>query len=120
MTVIANDLVPIVPYTKDSLLISIGQRYDIIVEANAAPGNYWLRSGWQSACATNGAPDGMTGIIRYDRSSTEDPTSTGRTPSTFCGDEDLWKLVPYLAQDVGTITEVEEESLYFSFTLTLL
>jgi FtsP/CotA-like multicopper oxidase with cupredoxin domain len=39
--VIANDLVPIVPYTTDNLLISIGQRYDIIVEANATPGNYW-------------------------------------------------------------------------------
>lgn len=35
--VIANDLVPIVPYTTDSILVSIGQRYDIVVEANVSP-----------------------------------------------------------------------------------
>ena len=34
-TVIANDLVPLVPYQTDSIVIGEGQRYDIIVEANA-------------------------------------------------------------------------------------
>jgi len=29
-----NDLVPIVPFVTDSLLVSIGQRYDIVVEAS--------------------------------------------------------------------------------------
>jgi FtsP/CotA-like multicopper oxidase with cupredoxin domain len=35
ITVIANNLVPLVPYQTDSIVISEGQRYDIIVEANA-------------------------------------------------------------------------------------
>ncbi len=35
LTVIATDFVPIVPYATDSVLVSIGQRYDVIVEANA-------------------------------------------------------------------------------------
>lgn len=103
------------PYTTDSLLISIGQRYDVIIEANNTAGDYWLRAGWQSACSSNGDPTGMTGIVRYDSASTADPTTTGGTVSTFCGDEDLSDLVPYLSQDVGTITGTEEEALYFSF-----
>lgn len=45
VTVIANDLVPIVPYETESVLIAAGQRYDLIVEADADPGDYWLRAG---------------------------------------------------------------------------
>lgn len=44
--VVAMDLVPIVPYTTDNLLVAIGQRYEIIVNANATDdGDYWLRAG---------------------------------------------------------------------------
>jgi FtsP/CotA-like multicopper oxidase with cupredoxin domain len=44
--VVAADLVPIVPYTTDNILVGIGQRYEIIVNANATnDGNYWLRAG---------------------------------------------------------------------------
>ncbi|PQE09705.1 putative Laccase-2 protein [Rutstroemia sp. NJR-2017a BBW] len=99
--VIANDFVPIVPYTATSLLVNIGQRYDIVVTANAAPGNYWLRAGWQSACSTNALPANMTGIIRYDASSKADPTSVSTvTVSTSCLDEPLASLVPFLPMDV--------------------
>ena len=56
LTVIGMDLVPLVPYTTDSVVISMGQRYDIIVEANAASDNYWMRAGWITACATNSNP----------------------------------------------------------------
>lgn len=116
LTVIANDLVPIVPYTTDSVLISMGQRYDVIVEANAAAGDYWLRGGWISACATNSNPDGMTGIVRYDNSSTADPTSSSSvTAATMCGDEPYESLVPYLALDVGQVTNTADEELSFSF-----
>ena len=115
-TVIANDLVPIVPYETDNLLISIGQRYDIIIEANAAVGNYWLRSGWQSACINNDNAANITGIIRYDSSSTADPTTTSTiVDSDSCGDEDVSNLVPYLAMNVGNYSEVTEEALSFVF-----
>jgi FtsP/CotA-like multicopper oxidase with cupredoxin domain len=44
--VVAMDLVPIVPYTTDNILVGIGQRYEIIVNANATnDGDYWLRAG---------------------------------------------------------------------------
>ncbi|KAK7748709.1 hypothetical protein SLS53_000731 [Cytospora paraplurivora] len=116
LTVIANDLVPIVPYTTDNVIISMGQRYDIIVEANATAGDYWLRAGWIKECSTNLHPDDMTGIVRYQRNSTATPTTESTvTTSGTCGDEPYESLVPHLALDVGDITTTAEEEL--SFTL---
>jgi FtsP/CotA-like multicopper oxidase with cupredoxin domain len=95
----------------------MGQRYDLIVEANAATSDYWIRAGWITACSTNDNPDDMTGIIRYDSSSTADPTTTSDvTIGSNCGDEPLANLVPYLALNVGDISEVTEESLSFAFS----
>ncbi|KAI9650066.1 Laccase-1 [Ciborinia camelliae] len=97
-TVIANDFVPIVPYNATSILVSIGQRYDIIVTANAAVGNYWIRAGWQTSCSQNANAAGITGILRYVGSSTTaDPTTTTTVKtSTSCSDEPLASLVPWV------------------------
>lgn len=117
LTVIWNDLVPIVPYETESLVVSIGQRYDVIVEASAAVDNYWLRAGWVTACSINGNPTNITGIVRYDNTSTANPTSTGITIGSSCGDEPLESLVPYLAMNVGNFSDdaVSEEALNFAF-----
>jgi FtsP/CotA-like multicopper oxidase with cupredoxin domain len=97
MTVISSDLVPIVPYETDGVLINMGQRYDVIVEANAKPGNYWLRSGFIDACIPNGNAEGITGIIRYDKKSTAVPTSVSTTPKIeTCLDEPTSRLVPWV------------------------
>lgn len=42
MTVIANDLVPVKPLVVDKLLMGVGQRYDVLITADQAPGNYWF------------------------------------------------------------------------------
>ncbi|KAJ5773838.1 multicopper oxidase-domain-containing protein [Penicillium paradoxum] len=39
-TVIAEDLVLIVPYTTDGVILASGQRYDVVFEANEDVGNY--------------------------------------------------------------------------------
>jgi FtsP/CotA-like multicopper oxidase with cupredoxin domain len=115
-TVIANDLVPLVPYQTDSLVIGEGQRYDIIVEANAEVGDYWLRAGWQPACSTVKNAENITGIIRYDANSTADPVTTSEvTINDNCADEPLENLVPYLAMNVGNFTEVTRETLSYVF-----
>lgn len=68
----------------------------------------------------------MTGIVRYNSSSTADPTSTSTVvASTSCGDEPYASLVPYLSLDVGTLSDEAEdfESLdfvvnsYFQWTI---
>ncbi|PQE21062.1 putative Laccase-2 protein [Rutstroemia sp. NJR-2017a WRK4] len=115
LTVVATDLVPIVPYETDTLLISIGQRYDVIVEANQPAGDYWLRGNWNTACAGNDNAANMTGIVRYDSSSTADPTSTPSTVRGECADEPAASLVPHLKLDVGNYSIVEE-GLSFAFT----
>jgi len=124
LTVIGTDLVPIVPYETDSVLVGIGQRYDVIVEANAATGDYWLRSGWNTACSSNDNAAGITGIVRYDNSSTADPTTNNTvTASTSCGDEPVASLVPHLALDVTNIATINTENLdfiidqYFKWTI---
>ena len=42
MTVIANDYVPIVPYKTNVLMITTGQRYDVLVTMDQAVGDYWI------------------------------------------------------------------------------
>lgn len=119
LTVIATDLVPIVPYETDSVLVSIGQRVDVIVEANAAAGDYWLRGGWVASCSTINRASDITGIVRYDASSTSDPTTTSTvTASTSCGDEPYASIVPHLALDVGAFTTEADEILSFSTSAT--
>lgn len=116
LTVIGTDLVPIVPYITDSVTISMGQRIDLVVEAAAGSGDYWLRAGWVSACSTNLNADDITGIVRYDAGSTANPTSVSTvTASTSCGDEPLESLVPHLSIDVGDITTIADEALDFVF-----
>ncbi len=114
--VIANDLVPIVPYTTDNLLIGMGQRYDIIIEANATVGNYWLRAGFQISCGNNLNPSNALGIIRYKGSSTADPTTTGKTYPESCDDEPLANLVPYLNMNVSEAHSASVLDIGFYFT----
>jgi hypothetical protein len=120
LTVISNDLVPIVPYQASSVLLNIGQRYDVVVEANAEPGDYWLRGGWQSSCSPNDNAENITGIIRYSATSTADPTTTGIKVGDDCGDEPLASLVPYLALDVGSYEGIVEETVGIVFNNYLL
>ncbi|KAE8441574.1 laccase, multicopper oxidase, benzenediol:oxygen oxidorectuctase [Mollisiaceae sp. DMI_Dod_QoI] len=124
LTVIGMDLVPLVPYETDSVVISMGQRYDLIVEANAATNDYWMRAGWITACSTNDNPENITGIVRYDSTSTADPTTTSDvTIGSNCGDESLASLVPYLAMNVGNYSEINQGDLSFAigsyFTWTI-
>src|ERR1700709_304435 len=45
MTVIANDFVPIVPYTTQVVTLGIGQRADILVTGTGGlKSTYWMRS----------------------------------------------------------------------------
>lgn len=114
LTVIANDLVPIKPYKADSVLLTMGQRYDVIVEANATPGDYWLRGAWIDACMTNANSKGITGIVRYNNASTADPTSTSTVTTTpSCNDEPSASLVPHVALDVGAVSTTASEKLGF-------
>lgn len=92
---------PIEPFTTDILSIGIAQRYDIIVNATQPADNYWMRAIPQQTCSNNNNVAGILGIIRYDSTSTANPTSTGYAYTDDCDNMDDSLLVPYLALDVG-------------------
>lgn len=111
MEVIATDFVPIVPFVTDIVSVGMGQRYDIIVTANATADNYWMRAIAQTACSDNANPDNIKGIVRYDNTSTDDPTSTAWADASDddCDDEDMSLLVPYLAITASDSPEDEDD-----------
>jgi len=108
MTVIAMDLVPIVPYTATTLSIGMGQRYDIIVNASQSSGNYWLRAIPQTACSDNDNTDNIMGIFMYDSTNTTEPSSSAYSYTDSCDDEDMSTLVPYLSKTVSTESEDDD------------
>ncbi|KAF2996178.1 hypothetical protein G7054_g1114 [Neopestalotiopsis clavispora] len=122
-TVISTDLVPIVPFETDHIQIHIGQRYDIIVEANATPGDYWIRGGWNVQCANignNGDASGdSTGILRYDSTSTADPTTSDTIGvQDTCYDQNATTLVPVVSVDVSDADlQIVTEDLGFSTSI---
>lgn len=110
MEVIANDFVPITPYNTTDISIGMGQRYDVIVTASESSGNFWIRAIPQEACSDNDNVDNILGILRYDSTSTDEPTTTAYDTTDSCDDEASTDLVPYLALDVGDKADEDDET----------
>ena len=102
MTVVEADFVPIRGYTTTNLLIGIGQRYNIIVEADPnAPGDdFWIRTYIPQDCTNRNSPNPkgsymLTGILRYNNESTAMPTTQAWPDlDTTCKDEPYSKFDP--------------------------
>ena len=107
LQVASADFVPIQPYRNTSILVGIGQRYNVIVEANPLDseskldpyGNYWIRT---QVAKCFGAEEGSlgydeAGILRYDASSERNPTTKRWSKiSRECSDETYTSLSPIL------------------------
>lgn len=115
LEVIASDFVPIVPYNTTSVSIGMGQRYDVIVTATESTGNFWLRAIPQESCSDNDNVDNILGIVRYDSTSTDEPSTTVYDLDDSCADEDASNLVPYLSMDVGVASDEDDELASLSF-----
>ncbi|KAF2201219.1 hypothetical protein GQ43DRAFT_471972 [Delitschia confertaspora ATCC 74209] len=117
LTVIQSDFVPIKNYTNSSILIGIGQRYHVIVEASptepSLDGNYWIRTvpatGCQGFRTQYTVENSTTGIIRYDPLSTSDPTSKPNQFDIKCSDETYSSLEPILPWTVPEPVEISPE-----------
>lgn len=111
LSIVSADFVPIYPYLNTSVLIGIGQRYNVIVEAKprsgpAQPleenGNYWIRTWVADKCgpgvgASKSETYMQTGILRYNADSTDKPTSKAWNGISFaCSDETYTSLRPVL------------------------
>jgi len=110
LTVIEADFVPIEPYTTNHVLLAVGQRYHVVVEATPhvynRKGNYWIRTVPADGCSNfrkaTGEPSFVTetGIIRYDPHIEADPDSTKNQFSTQCVDRPNEVLKPILRWDI--------------------
>ena len=113
---------PIYPYTNTSVLVGIGQRYNVIVEADPRandnpaqpmaekdkPDEFWIRTWVAEKCGIDDPPIfsktyEQTGIVRYGSSSEAEPRSSpwGGIPLR-CSDETYTSLRPVLPWIVGT------------------
>lgn len=109
LQVIEADFVPIQPYYTDSVLIGIGQRYHVIVEASPSNSllpvedqNYWIRTVGAEHCSDIEQPNPLIGIIRYNAGSTKRPTTTAYQFSKVCADEPLESLVPVVPWTISS------------------
>ncbi|KAE8313860.1 extracellular dihydrogeodin oxidase/laccase [Aspergillus transmontanensis] len=106
LTVISTDFVPIEPYNTTSVLIGVGQRYDVIVHANKGKkgSNFWLRAIPQEACAEISNYD-IRGIFHYEKpgSKLTNPTTTAFAYTDSCDDEAMSDLVPMVALDASGV-----------------
>lgn len=108
LQIIGSDFVPIRPYFADSVLVGIGQRYHIVVEARPSDEllpideqNYWIRTVVASGCGSIDQNNETVGVVRYDPESTKTPTTTRYQFNTTCSDEPYESLVPVVQWQVG-------------------
>ncbi|KZW03034.1 putative extracellular dihydrogeodin oxidase/laccase [Exidia glandulosa HHB12029] len=99
MTVIASDFVPVKPFTTEVLGLAIGQRYDVIIEANQAAASYWFRVWPQISCSSNDNAGDVTGYLAYS-GVTALPTSEAFDYDDGCDDQT--GLVPYVPVTVDS------------------
>lgn len=88
MTVIQTDFVPIEPYTTNQIYMTIGQRHDVIIEANSTIGNYWLNATFSSTGVCGSSNNAQpAAIIHYDGAPDTLPTRLGSAPiDSYCTD----------------------------------
>ncbi|KAF2398019.1 laccase precursor [Trichodelitschia bisporula] len=121
-TVVAADFVAIKPFNTTDLMIGIGQRYEVIITADQAVDNYWLRVTSGTQC--NGAPRiyGNTslvvgGILHYEGASSSNPTSTSFNISTDCLDESFEPFVEHTVPSDTFASQLGELDLSFDRTI---
>lgn len=120
VTVVGSDFVPIRPYSTSSVLVGIGQRYHVIVEAKpindtrpAKDQNFWIRTFVARRCGRFTTPqDEKVGILRYSPKSTALPTTTNQSFPLKCSDEPYESLVPVVPWKVGPPSNNEAADSY--------
>ncbi|KAL9941995.1 hypothetical protein D7B24_006905 [Verticillium nonalfalfae] len=87
-TVIETDLVPVVPVKKDTLFMTVGQRYDVIIEANQKVANYWFNATLASSrfCGTTRIKQPAAIFSYAGAPKTKQPTNPGTPVNAVCSD----------------------------------
>ena len=97
MQVMTSDFIPIKPFYTETLLLGIGQRYDVVINANQTAGNYWFRANVASDCLSGNKGAGLA-IWTYSGVTSGTPTSTSYTFPAVCAEPS--GIAPYWVQPV--------------------
>jgi hypothetical protein len=118
-TIIANDFVPIVPYETDNVLLQIGQRLTIVVEANQPVDNYFLRAEWMTTCLnpSNERLYNDLAIIHYEGApNVTTANTTGGNWTNICADGSELEYIPHVNVSIDTFSEAQTaHELYINF-----
>ena len=104
--VVATDFTPVKPISTDSLLLGIGQRYEVIITADQPIGNYWMRATAENACASSGNNAGMA-IFRYEGAPGGDPTTNSTAVDNGCNPPA--PLTPWVPNNVGDVDKFNQQ-----------
>jgi FtsP/CotA-like multicopper oxidase with cupredoxin domain len=97
MQVMTSDFIPIVPYTTEWVLLAIGQRYDVVINANQTAGSYWFRANVATDCLSSNKNNARA-IWTYDSVKASTPSSSSFTEPAVCTEPT--NLAPYWKQAV--------------------
>ncbi|KAF2720149.1 multicopper oxidase [Polychaeton citri CBS 116435] len=97
MQVMAADFIPIKPFAAQWLTIGIGQRYDVVINANQAAGSYWFRADVPSECLSANNFYGRA-VWTYDSVKSSTPSSSPYAATTTCAEPS--GISPYWYQPI--------------------
>lgn len=115
MQVMTTDFIPVKPFSVDTLLIGIGQRYDVVINANQTAGNYWFRADVATDCLSSNNFYGRA-IWTYSTVSSGTPTSSAWSEPSSCLEPS--NAAPYWVQPVPSGTFVSSDDLNVGLTST--
>ncbi|KAI9814061.1 MAG: hypothetical protein M1827_003525 [Pycnora praestabilis] len=108
LTIIANDLTPVVPYNVSVVTLAIGQRTDVIVTGTGnSSGAYWMRATISGGQCTEPANQPYAlATVYYENANTSSVPQTigGDDPTDPCSGDPLTDTVPYYSQGINTPT----------------
>lgn len=108
MQIMTTDFIPVKPFTVETLLMGIGQRYDVVINANQTAGNYWFRVNTATDCLSANNFYGRA-IWSYSTVTAGTPTSPEWAQPTTCLEPQA--AAPYWVQPVpsGTFNTVAKD-----------
>ncbi|KAK8251226.1 laccase-1 precursor [Phyllosticta capitalensis] len=99
MTVISADFIPITPFDTSYISLGVGQRYDVIFEANQDGDLFWIRSEPDRTCTRNRNGPNVRAILDYGGGGRGEP-DTQRANDIPEGCQDMPNLVPRVSNQV--------------------
>lgn len=101
LEVITSDFVPIQPIFVESLLVGVGQRYEIVITANQSAGNYWFRAEAETAGCSSFSDNVGLSIFTYSTVKKATPTTSSTYTNGGVCDEPS-NMVPWVINQVSS------------------